>query len=129
MDRTVWDYIKEFYKVNHNIPEEILDYIAIYDIAYSSCSGISNEDIAELYKFTHDYVKGILIEFLDFNGWNFTLDMSPILVYNRVNGNRELFDAYMMAVVSLIGRQNIGKAYSICQRLMEIREEIDKAYV
>jgi hypothetical protein len=123
-----WQTVIDFYKIAFGIPEKVVNFLAVYEILESCCTGMSNDTIAKYLSEDSDYVKGVLIEFLNFRGWDKDLDISPLFVYNKVSGMKELYWASVMAIPDLIPRSYVEKSYSICNKFLKIERMINKYY-
>ena len=125
---TDWQKVIDFYENRFGIPAKVVNYLAVYDFLQSCCVGLSNGTIATQFEVETAYVKQVLIEFLNFNGWSKDLDISPLFVYNKVNGVKELYWSAVMAIPGVMGKSYVNKSYSICKKFLKIEKEIDKYY-
>lgn len=123
-----WKDVVDFYRTNLRVPETVVNYLAVYDILEASCTGVSNEDIAGEMSVEVKYVKDTLIEFLNFRGWDKTLDISPLFVYNKTKGIKELYWAAVMAIPDIMPKSYVDKSFTICKRFIKIERTIDKYY-
>lgn len=113
---TLWDVIKAFYNYKFNIPPEYIEYIACEPILSKCVEGFSNVSIAKRFNLPVDYIKEIIIEFLDFLGWDFDLDFSPIAVYKNSNENYDLFYQNVLMTSSVSSNENIYLLFNICKK-------------
>ena len=123
----LWEVIKLFYKQNFDIPGRVIDYIAVEPILIKSLSGYSNYRIAISIRDDIEYVNGIILSFLKFDGWNEDLDYNPLATYNKVSGNLNHFreEVLQNSVVSNI--KMIDKTFYLCRDYYNnIRNEINK---
>lgn len=128
MDEKLWKDVLNFYKDTFGIPNDIIENLASYDIMYLCCTGLSNETISIDLDVDIDAVSKVLKDKLNFVGWYKDLDISPLFVYNSVNGVRDLYIASVMAVKGLIDNVYVNKSYTICRKFEKIEREINKYY-
>jgi len=122
---TLWDYIKSIYVNEHNIPEPVVDMIAAEPILRHCVTGYSINKVVRYTLMQRDYVKAILNEYFEFDGWNVDLDFSPIAFYRRSFGNITRFEQEIN-MISSVKNNLIAFLFFICKRYEDIIEEIEK---
>ena len=123
-----WELIKKFYKERLNVPESIVDNIAVFDILELSAKGFSNLYIAESLQMDKRYVRDVLIDFLKFTGWKNDLDISPIDVYNRCMGNFVCFAHEYRTISSMYDRDSVMVAHTVCKEFTRIKKGLEDYY-
>lgn len=101
--------------------------MAVDSILRNSVSGISNAKIAYTLNLDENYIKGTLIEFLGFEGWEEDLDLNPWFVYRRAGG-KESFEFEIKTLTKATKYDIIELMFNICERYARIRKEIDEHY-
>jgi hypothetical protein len=109
----------------HGIPEVVVDMIAVEPILRHCVTGYSISKIVRYTLMQRKYVKTVLNEYFEFDGWTDDLDFSPIAFYNRSYGNIIRFEEEIK-MVSSIENDMIAFLFYICKRYRDIVEEIDK---
>jgi hypothetical protein len=122
---TLWDYIKSIYMNKHGIPEVVVDMIAVEPILRHCVTGYSISKIVRYTLMQRKYVKTVLNEYFEFDGWTDDLDFSPIAFYNRSHGSIVRFEEEIK-MVSSIENDMMAFLFFICKRYKDIVEEIDK---
>lgn len=125
---TLWNAIKLIYREKFLIPDKVIDYIAVRPILIKSLSGYGNERIARSMGESILYIRSVLMEFLNFDGWNFDLDYNPIAFYNRIHGNLEWFRQEVLMVSKISNIKLIDKSFHLCRNFYEIIEKEIKKY-
>lgn len=123
-----WREVVEMYQTRLGIPEKIVNYLADYDILHSCCVGMSNPSIARELDLDEDTIRNVLIQNLNFKGWEKDLDISPLFMYNKANGNKEFYWALVMAVKDLLPKYLVNKSFVISKKFLKIEREINKYY-
>jgi hypothetical protein len=123
-----WEEVQQIYKEKFNIPPRILDYVACEEILSLCCKGLTNEDIAFWVNTDTEYVSFVIKEFLGFDGFEHNLDLSPLVIYNNCNGNRNCFVGNIKLITSLLSKKEIYDAYYICKKFLEIENQIKIYY-
>lgn len=124
----MWEFIQFIYKKNYDIPPRIIDYIAVMDIVELCARGKSCKSIAKLLKFSYKYVRSVILEFLNFDGWDKDFETDFLLRYESLDGDYETFVSTVKSTTRLITGKEINIAYRICGRIRIMRKEI-KQYV
>jgi len=122
---TLWDYIKSIYMNDYNIPEPVVDMIAVEPILRHCVTGYSVSKIVRYTLMQRKYVKTVINEYFEFDGWTDDLDFSPIAFYNRSQGNVVRFEEEIK-MISSIKNDMIAFLFFICKQYREIVEEIEK---
>lgn len=124
-----WTMFRKFYARKFGISEKMVDLIASYEILKLSVSGYSNKRISNRLLVSATDVQDSLLEFLDFFGWDFDLDFSPISLYNKSKG---VFMAYDQEISMLTGRlsdyEAVRKSFEICEKFSKLKEKVDMFY-
>lgn len=127
IEPNLWEVVKLFYKQNFDIPEIVIDYIAVEPILIKSLSGYSNTRIAQSMQDSVDYISGILSDFLRFDGWNEDLDFNPLAFYNKSKGNLNLYREEILQNSVVSNVRMIDKTFYLCRNYYnEIKKEINK---
>ncbi len=124
----LWSLLKHFYNVKFNIPNRVVDYIAVQDILKKSISGYGNSRIAYSIGETIIYIKEVLNEFLDFGGWTLDLDVNPLAIYNRSNNSFINFRQEILMLTALMSDPDIYVSFYLCKKYKKIESEIKKYY-
>jgi hypothetical protein len=122
-----WTGIKMFYKKVFNIPEKVLEYVAIFKILTDCVVGYSNYKIATRNKVEIEYVMEVIFDFFSFGGWKHDLDISPLSVYNMVNGIFIAYESYIKSI-STMSEENLIISFNICRIYKEIKRLIERYY-
>lgn len=128
MNEQLWKEVLDIYENSFGIPNRVVESLASYDILYLCCTGLSNETISTTLDIDINTVSEVLKEKLNFIGWYKDLDISPLYVYNSVNGVKDLYIASVMTVKGLIDKVFVSKSYTICRKFERIEKEINKYY-
>jgi len=129
IERTLWDSIKEYYRLNYSIPENILEYYSAIDVIKKCISGYSNLRISFGLKSSVKYVKEVLYDNLGFEGWEEDLDFSPIAVYNRCNNNYERYRQDILMISHVTPDCVIEISFLLCKKYKDIERLVDKYVV
>lgn len=121
-----WLEIIAAYEDILNIPRHIIEYVAVHMTLLYVVSGKSNDSIASIQDITADDVEHDCVEFLGFTGWKEDLDINPLFVYNRVNGDYTTFVGWL--IETGMSREQIEQAFTICKKFKEIEEQINEYY-
>lgn len=124
-NKTLWEFFISDYSNKTLLPVSILELIAIYPVVKLCAEGISNMRISKRLDFPIRYVEDILIDYLDFSGWDLDLDFSPIAMYSRSNKNFDIYyyEVYTVTPVALSNRF-INLSFNICTRFIKIKEKL-----
>lgn len=122
---TLWDCIKSVYVNEHNIPEAIVDMIAVEPILRHCVTGYSINKIVRYTLMQRKYIKTVINEYFEFDGWNDDLDFSPLAFYRRSFGSVVRFEEEIK-MVSSIKNDMIAFLFFICKRYEDIVKEIEK---
>jgi hypothetical protein len=123
MINSLWSHIKKFHSKRTGIPEEIVEYIAVFEILRLCVTGISNTTISEMLELEEYYVKENLIEYLDYPGFSANLSFSPYRFYKVARGNFELFMLHVMGTHQMTPGTAL-LLHTICDKVSEIESEI-----
>ncbi len=128
-----WGKILELIEASLSVPRRIIELIAVKDILTLSASGVANHKIASVLDLDPFYVKSVLIEFIDFSGWAYDLDLNPYSIFINLisKGYTEFTDFKKeLFVISPYMNDEIltRNAFQICRRLYDIEREIEKEY-
>lgn len=85
---TVWSNLKEFYKTSFGFPEGLVELVSVMDILLLCVSGSSNKSIADFFGYDEFYVKRVLLEWLNFEGWRDDLILNPYKIYLKMVKNK-----------------------------------------
>ncbi|MEM4134559.1 MAG: hypothetical protein QXV73_05120 [Candidatus Micrarchaeia archaeon] len=129
---TYWDVIKSFYKNTFNIPTLYIDYIACYPILIDCVTGYSNASISRRNRVPEDYVQDVIIDFLNFLGWEEDLDINPYAIYKKTSGNFEFFTQEVLISSAYLTLEDIKFIFRICKRFNKLKswaDEVEKTIV
>ena len=90
--------------------------------------GLSNARIAKKNLLDIYFVSKVLSEEVDFEGWNYDLDFSPLAIYNRSNENFLAYEQEILTISPFNFESKIKLSFDICKRYNYIKKEIDKYY-
>ena len=122
---TLWDYIKSIYMDKYNIPEPVVDMIAVEPILRHCVTGYSISKIVRYTLMQRKYVKATINEYFEFDGWDDDLDFSPLAFYRRSFGSVVRFEEEIK-MISSIENDIIAFLFFICKRYEGIVKEIEK---
>lgn len=105
---------------------EIIDCIAVYEVIEMCLFGKSNKEISEKLDLDIVCVSEILLEYINFSGFEDTEEVSPIIVFEKYQ-NQDTFSGAMFCY-SDFSDQMITKLFNGCVRLKEMKKEIDNYY-
>lgn len=105
---------------------ELIDHIAVYEVLEMCLFGKSNQHISDKLDLHVNCVEEILFEYLNFIGFTETLEISPIIVFEKYQ-NQDTFSGAMFCY-SDFDDQMITKLFNGCVRLKEMKKEIDRYY-
>lgn len=129
MNNEVWDYVAKLYERNFGVSRKTLDLVAVDPILKMCVEGYSNRRIANsLFRSDVKYVEKSLVEFMDFYGWDYDMDISPWAVYNRSNDDYNNFYQEMITSSPYVSDSNIKISFYLCRRYKTIRKEIKERY-
>ena len=123
-----WKKITDTYVRLFKIPDEVIEYVAVYDYVLLSVSGKSNEVISFLHSTDEEYIKSVCREFLEFDGWEVNLDISPIFIMKNVNCDYDSFVIACKSSSDKITEGQIKQAYDICKKFINMEIKIDEYY-
>lgn len=123
---TLWEYIQYLYKKNYNIPPKIVDSMGVLDILEMCAGGLANETIARNLELPVSYIDDVIFEYLRFSGWEQDLDISPLMVYDSLDGSYSYYKTTIGTVSSVTTRELINKSFRICKTYNDIRKEINR---
>ncbi len=134
MNDTRWNIIREFYSKNFNIPEDLVDLVASNDIILMCVSGSSNSSISRILDIDEDSIKDILSTVLDFNGWEYDLQLNPYRVFNDLaNKGKTLFQPFQEELISSFGPllvdEDIKTMFRICRIYSKLELLLDREWV
>lgn len=124
MDIDTWDLIKKVYKIKFGIPARVVDLMAGEPIIRLCVEGRSNKYISKKLRLPQRYIRSVLMDCIRFVGWKQDLDISPIMVYDSVDGDWYYYKTTIKTVSSLTTPKEITLSYNLCRRYKTIRKEI-----
>lgn len=125
MTKNDWYTVRDLIKKLFLISNQLIDYIAVYEILDLSMCGRSNKSISNAIDTDEDYVVEVLNEFLDFPGFEEDLDFYPITLYIKSKGSFNMFET-LCCTVDYYG--DIELLYESCKKLVDIKKEVDRFY-
>lgn len=124
-----WIDFRKYYARKFGTTEQMVDLIASYETIRLCVTGYSNRRISNRLLISVIDVEETIFEFLDFLGWDYDLDFSPIALYNKSNG---IFMAYEQEISMVTGRLSdyslVVRSFDICRKFLKIKERIDSFY-
>lgn len=126
--RPNWNGIKQFYEDHFDIPQRVLDYVAVQRILLLCASGMSNKSISKQLDMTEHYIEDVLNEFIDFGGWDEDLDLNPWFIYKQDIHNQSAFETKIRVLTDLIKNDIIVQAYYVCSKYNYIRKQVEEYY-
>jgi hypothetical protein len=131
-----WGKILELIESSLKIPRRTIELIAVKDILTLCASGVANHKIASVLDLDVFYVKSVLIEFIDFQGWVYDLDINPYTIYSNLRtrdypeDHQELMQDFKKEISIISPYMNdevlVKNAFVISQKLWNIEQEIEK---
>lgn len=126
VDLTLWEVIKNSYKNNFNIPDDILEYYANFEIIRRCANGYSNSRISYSLNESITYISNVLLDSLEFPGWEVDLDFNPIAVYNRCDDNYTKYYQDVIMITFITSDRFIALSFILCQKFKEIERKINE---
>jgi len=126
VDLTLWEVIKNSYNNNFNIPDQVLEYYANFEIIKRCAYGYSNYRIALALDESVTYISEIILSIFGFFGWEQDLDFNPIAVYNRCIGNYPKYYQEVIVISVFSSDKVIALSYILCEKFKEIERMIEK---
>jgi len=123
-----WKLVEHFYEKYLEIPSYIVYFLSIENVVKGCAMGLSNVRIAKKNLLDIYFVSGILSEEVDFEGWNYDLDFSPLAIYNRSNENFLAYEQEILTISPFNFENLVKLSFNICKRYNYIKKEIDKYY-
>ena len=125
MENEQWPEIREYLSESGNIPEIVVDYLAVSNILQMCVRGLSNCKIAYFNHIDEDIIESALFRFLGFKGWDFDLDLDPWRVYVMTHGDFISYELRIMSLTNLLNCGIIQATYKLCKKYNTIKEEIE----
>ena len=123
-----WKLFTEYVSNEFGISEELLNYIAVEEILSCCVTGLSNKTISNICNCDVRYVKEVLNDFFEFDGWKEDLDINTYYLYES---SGKMIDSYKMLIKTLSSASddiNIDKSFYICKRYEEILKKVNEYY-
>lgn len=124
----MWTMIKRFYYDKFNINPMVIEYISVQDILKKCATGYSNKRIANSLNEDVNYISDTILEFFDFYGWEYDLDVNPLALYNRSTGDFERYRQEVSMVSSLVDSKLLELSFNICKRYNYIERIVRENY-
>lgn len=121
---SVWEKVKDLINERTGLSFEILDLLAVNEILLQCVQGLSVTHIARYIEQDEQYVRDVLMEFLDFGGWEVDLDFSPIVVYNRCVDKKEFIndvDIFSPFTYS----DDVSMSYDLCEKYKILERKLE----
>jgi hypothetical protein len=122
-----WESFLEYIDELGVMPRHVAEFIAVFPILQECALGYATVDIARRVGCDIDYVKEVLSEFFGFEGWEATLDFSPIALYNNAYGDIEDYEEGVR-MESNIPKAGIAMSYNVCKAYLKVKKEIESYY-
>lgn len=103
--RTLEDAVQKYYITVLDNDQELIDLMFVYHILYLCVTGLCVDDICRTTGQCKEYIQDVLNKFLFFNGWEYTLDINPIVWYNLYR------DDYRTQIKKITDRDIASKTY------------------
>lgn len=113
MNRTYWDFLRDTYAEATGLPTYVVEYLSVLPIIQYAVMGLSTKWIAKRMKVPYDYVESVLIEFLEFTGWDINLEFSPIAIFYQCEKDRDMFIARIEGTYTNVNKGIIYIAFNI----------------
>lgn len=113
MNRTYWDFLRDTYAEATGLPTYVVEYLSVLPIIQYAVMGLSTKWIAKRMKVPYDYVESVLIEFLEFTGWDINLEFSPIAIFYQCEKDRDIFIARIEGTYTNVNKGIIYIAFNI----------------
>lgn len=133
-----WGKVLELIEASTGVSRKIIELIAVKDILTLCASGVANHKIASVLDNNVFYVKSVLHEFIDFEGWSYDLDINPYMIYTNLmtrdysEGSPELFEDFKKEINAISPYMNdwllIRNAFLISQKLWRIEQDIEREW-
>lgn len=123
-----WKEITDIYEDLFQIPKNVINYVAVYDILLLCVSGKSNENIGNILNIDIKYVEKDCKEFLDHKGWKGDLDINPLFIYQCVFGNYCDFVGRCKTESKFMTEEQIRESFILCKKFKEMETEINDWY-
>lgn len=123
-----WELLKQIYVTRLGVDSDIVDYIAVHDIVELCCKGLSISTIVLETDFDEDYIKSVLKEFLDFEGFIQDIDFDCRKLYQRHRYNKYTYIYIGKNTSPVVLDEDLHNAYRINVTLDIMEKEIDKYY-
>lgn len=130
-----WEFIKDFYQVNFNLDDKLVDLMASSDVILMSVSGASNESIAKTLDVDVSVVQEILSTVIDFDGWLTDLSINPYYIFtnDRISKVNDNYSSFLHDVLRSSADTNtsseIETMYRICSAYYEIQIRIENEWI
>ena len=128
MEKDVWKEFCEYVNTTLEIPKEILNLLAVNDILFACVVGLSNKTIANRFNLDIEYIKYTLKEFLDFEGWEYDLDLNAFNIYKRSNRDLNSFSLFVDTLSSLVTKETKEILFGLCEKYEELFKKVEKYY-
>lgn len=122
-----YEAVKRLYKEIYGIDEDIIDLLADYDIMYNCVVGLSNTEISDLLGIDIEIIKNVLENRFNFIGWKYSLDFSPLYIYNKVNGIWELYYETVSKILR-VSDELVKLSYRLCKDFINYEKFLDERY-
>jgi hypothetical protein len=121
-----WPTFRKLFARFFDVPESVVDSIAVYEIVELCLFGKSNTEISSKLDIPIECVEKILVERIDFIGFIEDLDFSPVVVYEKYKD----FDAFcgVLYYYGFMLDSVTEKLFVGCKELQKMKKEIDKFY-
>lgn len=116
----LWEFFLQDYSKKTSLPIKVLELIAVLPLVKLCAVGNSNKSIAKRYRVTVEYVEDVLINSLNFSGWEDNLEFSPLAIYKEYPE----FNAYKAMVLSRsqVKEAVVVMSFNICVKYTKLKE-------
>lgn len=117
-----WEVIQKIYKELFGVEPEVINFIAVKDILRLCCYGMSSKRISSELFVGEEYVTDVLIEYFDFGGWEETLEINPLSLYNSTIEFSDFVKYIEDFAEDSINKNLIHAAYEMCKKYEKLKE-------
>lgn len=126
-----WIEFKEIFHERFGVEPILADYIACWDILILTAGGRANKTISNfILEDDLSYIKKVQEEFLDFDGYKYDLDINTLMIYNRVDGDKDRYLKELEEITPLLfeNKELVETSYEVCKKFKEIERKVNEFY-
>jgi len=118
-----YEDIKNYYASNLKIKPKYVDIMADLEILRLCASGLANKSISRVLDVETSEIEKVIHKYLKFYGWLEDLDINPLILYQKVFGNKLRFVEDYVLITGDYSRYSIRAVYEIVNRYTKIEED------